>query len=136
MFITPQKSKLKNLHINFCLSKQEVFRKLPVQKDGCWLSPWSKVSQTQTTISGGAFNLSMLTEIFELKAILRKIFNPYAAGGLFGRYKIIQNPEKWSKPWQMGTQMRVLGESYPMNTNMTGLAWFLKILASLYLGLK
>ena len=30
----PQKSKLKNLHRNFCLSKQEVFRKLPVRKTG------------------------------------------------------------------------------------------------------
>ena len=33
-FITTQKSKLKNLHRNFCLSKQEVFRKLSVQKTG------------------------------------------------------------------------------------------------------
>ena len=32
--ITPQKSKLKNLDRNFCLSKQVVFRKLPVQKTG------------------------------------------------------------------------------------------------------
>ena len=29
-----QKSKLKNHHRKFCLSKQEVFRKLPVQKTG------------------------------------------------------------------------------------------------------
>ena len=29
-----KKSKLKNHHRNFCLSKQEVFRKLPVQKTG------------------------------------------------------------------------------------------------------
>ena len=34
LVITPQKSKLKNHHRNFCLSKQEVFRKLPVQKTG------------------------------------------------------------------------------------------------------
>ena len=32
--ITPQKSKLKNLDRNFCLSKQVVFRKLPAQKTG------------------------------------------------------------------------------------------------------
>ena len=30
VFITPQKSELKNFHRKFCLSKQEVFRKLPV----------------------------------------------------------------------------------------------------------
>ena len=34
LVITPQKSKLKNHHRNFCLSKYEVFRKLPVQKTG------------------------------------------------------------------------------------------------------
>ena len=34
LVITPQKSKLKNHHRNFCLSNQEVFRKLPVQKTG------------------------------------------------------------------------------------------------------
>ena len=33
LVITPQKSKLKNLHRNVCLSKQEVFRKLPGPKD-------------------------------------------------------------------------------------------------------
>ena len=32
--ITPKKSKLKNFHRNFCLSKKDVFRKRPVQKTG------------------------------------------------------------------------------------------------------
>ena len=27
----------------------------------------------------------------------------------------------------MGTHMKVLGESFPMNTNMAGLRWFSKI---------
>ena len=31
----------------------------------------------------------------------------------------------------MGTHLRVLGESYQMNTNMTGFRWFSKIFASL-----
>ena len=34
LVITPHKSKLKNHNRNFCLSKQVVFRKLPVQKTG------------------------------------------------------------------------------------------------------
>ena len=34
-------------------------------------------------------------------------------------YKQCRNPEKSLKPWQMGTHLRVLCESYPMNTNMT-----------------
>ena len=30
----------------------------------------------------------------------------------------------------MGTRIKVLGESYPMNTNMTGFIWFTKNLRS------
>ena len=33
-YCTQKKSKLKNHHINFCLPKQKVFRKLPVQMTG------------------------------------------------------------------------------------------------------
>ena len=36
-----------------------------------------------------------------------------------------------TKPWHMGTHLRVLGRSYPMNTNMVGFRWFSKIFASL-----
>ena len=47
--------------------------------------------------------------------------NPYAGGGLFGQYKIMQKPwRKCLKPWHIGTHLRVLSESYPMNTNLTG----------------
>ena len=31
----------------------------------------------------------------------------------------------------MGTHLRELGESYPMNTNVTGFRWFSKIFALL-----
>ena len=34
--------------------------------------------------------------------------------------KLCKNPEKSPKPWQMGTHLRVLSESFPMSTNMTG----------------
>ena len=37
------------------------------------------------------------------------------------------------KPRLSGTHPRVLGESYPMNTNMIGLRWFSEIFASLVL---
>ena len=33
-----------------------------------------------------------------------------------------------TEPWNMGTHLRVLGESYPMKTNMTRLRWFQKCL--------
>ena len=36
------------------------------------------------------------------------------------------------KPWHMGTHPRVLSESYPMNTNMTGFRWFSNIFKSLH----
>ena len=57
----------------------------------------------------------------------------------FVQYKMMQKkpPEKWIKPWHMGTQLRVLSESYSMNTEMAGFKWFLKIFASFCLiGLK
>ena len=38
---------------------------------------------------------------------------------------------KWLKLWHMGTHMRELSESFPMNTNVTGFRWFSKIFASL-----
>ena len=34
--------------------------------------------------------------------------------------------EKLLKPWQMGTHLIVLSESFPMSTNITGFRWFLK----------
>ena len=34
--------------------------------------------------------------------------------------KWCKKPEKRLKPWHMGTHLRVLSESYPINTNMTG----------------
>ena len=59
---------------------------------------------------------------------LKKTFNPYAAGG-----SILQtqnDPKKlknYSNPGTWVTHLRVLGESYPMNTNTTGFRWFSKI---------
>ena len=40
--------------------------------------------------------------------------------------KWCKNPEKWLKPWQMGTHLRALSKSFPMNTNMTGSRRFSK----------
>ena len=44
--------------------------------------------------------------------------------------KWCQNSEKWSKSRHMGTHLRVLSKSYPMNSNMAGFRWFSKILHS------
>ena len=43
----------------------------------------------------------------------------------------MKKAEKCPKPWQMGTHMKVLGESFPMNTNMTGFRCFSKLFVHL-----
>ena len=51
---------------------------------------------------------------------IRVVPNPYAAGGYFDKHKMMQKSWKLLKPWQMGTHLRVLSKSIPMNTNMKG----------------
>ena len=75
--------------------------------------------------------------MFQARYHLSQTFlNPYAAGGLFGQYKMMQKPEKYMKPWQMGTHLRVLSKSYQMNTNMIGLSWFSKVVGYWCFGQK
>ena len=50
--------------------------------------------------------------------------------------KWCKKTEKRLKPWHMGTHLRVLSESYPMYTNMTGFRWFSKNLCILVLWTK
>ena len=45
--------------------------------------------------------------------------------------KWCKNPEKWLKLWHMGTHLKALSESYPMNTNMIGFKCFSKFFESL-----
>ena len=60
---------------------------------------------------------------------LKKQLNPYAAGGSFGIYKMMQKSEKYDlKPWHIDTHLRVLSKSYPMNTNIAELRWFMNSL--------
>ena len=48
--------------------------------------------------------------------------------------KRCKKPEKWLKPWHMGTHLIVLIVSCPMNTNTTGFRWFSKIVGVLCFG--
>ena len=57
--------------------------------------------------------------------------NPYAADGYFGQNKMMQKSSKCSKHYHMGTHSRVLSESFPMNSNMTGFRCFSKNICSL-----
>ena len=63
---------------------------------------------------------------------------PYAAGGWFGQYTMWQKNLK--RPTEnlahMGTHLKVLNKSYPMNTNMTGFRWFSKRFCILVLWTK
>ena len=43
------------------------------------------------------------------------------------KYKMRQKPEKLLELCNMGTDTKVLGESYPMNTNMTVLVLRMKV---------
>ena len=52
----------------------------------------------------------------------------------FGQYKMMQKPEKWLKPWHMGTHLRVLSEIYLLDTNMTCFRWLSKTLCLCALG--
>ena len=67
---------------------------------------------------------------------IRELFlNPYAAGDLFGQDKMLQKKtEKWLKTRHTATYLRVLSESYPMNTHMTWFRWFSNIFVSLCFG--
>ena len=48
-------------------------------------------------------------------------------GGLFGQYKMMPKKIKtMAETLAHGTHLRVLSESYPMNTNMTGFRCFFK----------
>ena len=42
-----------------------------------------------------------------------------------------KKPKKGLEPWHIGTHLRVLNESYQINTNMTGFRWFSKIFCDL-----
>ena len=41
---------------------------------------------------------------------------------------MMQKPERLLKPWHVDTHLKVLSESFPMNTNMTGFRRFQKLL--------
>ena len=45
--------------------------------------------------------------------------------------KRCKTPEKWLKPWLMGTHLKVFNVSYPMNTNMTWFRWLFENLCTL-----
>ena len=53
--------------------------------------------------------------------------NPYAAGALFGQYKVMPTSGEMTETVAHGSHLGVLSEGYPMNNNTTGFRWFSKI---------
>ena len=47
-----------------------------------------------------------------------------------------KKPEKWSKPWQMCTHLKILSKSFLMNTNIPRFRWFSQLFAFLCLWRK
>ena len=62
------------------------------------------------------------------------MINPYATGGSFSQFKMMQ--KEMTETLAYGTNLRILSESFPMNTNMTGFRCFSKIFAFLFFGRK
>ena len=60
--------------------------------------------------------------------------HPYAAGGYFSQYKIMQKSWKIIETSANGYSSESILSKSSMNTNMTGLRWFSEIFASLYYG--
>ena len=83
------------------------------------------VSETMSHLNYGIWNnvslkysLSLLPKILSqtLVLVVTKLANT----------KWGKKPAKWLKPWHVGTHLRVLSESFLMNTNMIGLDGFQK----------
>ena len=79
----------------------------------------------------GSFLCTYLTCTF----LFTDYFNPFAAGGYFGQYKMMQKPEKYLNPvyWVLISEYSA---KTPMNTNMTRHDGFSKNLCILVLWTK
>ena len=84
--------------------------------------PWTKVTSVWKglRLDPKLINCIVITELLTLILVVTYL----------AKTKWCRNTEKWMKPWHMGTHLRVLSDSYPMNTNMTGFRWFSKIFVS------
>ena len=49
---------------------------------------------------------------------------------------MVQKNKKMTETLAMGTHMKVLGESFPMNTNVTGFQWFFENICVLVIWMK
>ena len=88
--------------------------------DDLYTSTWNSVLSFSV---GKILEIEWRVERISLLTLILLVANQYKIN------TIQKTPEKSLKPWHMGTHLRVLKESYLMNTNMTGFRWFSKIFA-------
>ena len=98
-----------------------------------WLKPWQMGTHLRRGLSY-EYPDDLVRMIFVIFCILVHLMKVASAleglnePCLGGQQKMMQKAWKWLKPCHMGTHLRVLGECYPMNTNMIGFRCFSKIL--------
>ena len=105
----------------------------------CWLAAWYHQSMLTVTanrnLMKGEFRGSALIAVMIDKSCVKTPTNILAVSVIdtltlmlqvanLASTKWCKKPWKWQKPWHMGMHLGVLSESFPMNTNMTGLRWF------------
>ena len=71
------------------------------------LRNWAETADVALVVS------AVTTQAWSYSTVILE--NPYAAGGLFGQYKMMRKTETLA----YGTYLRVLNVSFPMSTNMT-----------------
>ena len=110
-----------------------------------WLNPWHMGTHLKVLSESYPMNTSMtglrwFSEVFRnlcILALWTKVASTLEGLTLMLLVANLANTKwwkklrKWLKPWQMGTHMRVLSESYPMSTNMTGFRWFSEVFRNL-----
>ena len=117
--------------MGYCWDEELVFQR-PNSADSFNVWLW----QLSATSPGHDSSLTLTLQLAAVTVSSSININPYAASGLFGQYECNKTTEKWLKPWHMGTHLRGLSESYPMNSNMTGYRCFSKNLCVLVLWMK
>ena len=85
------------------------------------LRPWARPTTTNSLTSSLTFSWVRRMECQRSVHFIFRINEPLCCWWLIWPIQYdVKNPEKWLKPWQMGTHLRVLSESYPTWQDLDG----------------
>ena len=106
----------------FCVINVFVFHQWIFEYMGAFIVNYVTNQSMQYAFS---LRLPIVVNLFQHKQFQKNIWRRNVDGGWFGHYKMMPKTLKndWN-PGIVGAHLRVLGISYWMNTNMTGLIWF------------